>query len=273
MNFAPYTFTYDDFQSEDYGIRFAYFDTSEHTVLGGGYTYTNFYSKTGHRNIPISALQTEENIVSFEIEMMAENGLSEEDESVVYDKLFNNLSFKKLIVDNQQIVETQDSETQPIYYMNCLFADPERINAIMDGKVTTVGYRCNLILDSAWMWSDKTVEIQDIVDPGSYTIEVETQIKDYTYPTITIAVGSTGGTVSIVNNSDDDYTTSFESLSPATEIVMTPDYCKIDYTGTGSIWAKFYDKHFFRLIPGDNSVTISGDVESLKIEYKEAHIL
>lgn len=272
MNFAPYTFTYDDFQSKDYGIRFAYFDTSEHTVLGGGYTYTNFYSKTGHRNIPISALQTEDNIVSFEIEMMAENGLSDEDEAIVYDKLFNNLSFKTLIVDNQlsETEDNQQSETQPVYYMNCLFTDPERINAIMDGSVVTVGYKCNLILDSAWMWTDKTVEIQD---SESYTIKVETQIKDYTYPILTISVGSTGGTVSIVNNSDNDYTTSFESLSPATEIVMTPDYCKIDYTGTGSIWAKFYDKHFLRLIPGDNNITISGDVESLKVEYKEAHIL
>lgn len=261
MNFAPYTFMYDDFQSNDYGIRFAHFDTSEPVSVGGGFTYNMLYIKNGHRRIVTSANQTEDNCLEFEVEFMAENGLYPEDEDAVYDALFNKPDFKKLKIYTQ---------TDEPYYFNCLFTNPEKIQAIKNNSVVTVGYKCNLILDSAWMWTDKTVEIQD---SESYIINVKTQIKDYTYPILTIGVGSTGGTISIVNNSDNDYTTSFESLSPATEIVMTPEYCKIDYTGTGNIWAKFYDKHFFRLIPGKNTISISGDVESLKIEYKEAHIL
>lgn len=261
LEFAPHTFIYDGFYSEPFGLRFAHFDTSEPLSVGGGFTYNMLYIKNGHRRIVTSANQTEDNCLEFEVEFMAENGLYSEDEDTVYDALFNKPDFKKLQIYAQ---------TDELYYFNCLFTNPEKIQAIKNNRVATVGYKCNLVLDSSWMWKDNKVTLSG---SSPYRVNIETQIKDYTWPIVTIVTGNASGNIQIINMSDNDRITKFTDIPANSTIVMNPEYHTITFSGSGNIWHHFDIKHFLRMLPGKNDIAVTGNISSIKLEYKEAHIL
>ena len=101
-------------------------------------------------------------------------------------------------------------------------------------------------------------------------LAVDTDLKDYIYPKVTITTGSTGGDVTISNNSDSaSRLTSFEDLSANTEIIM---YEKIGMI-SGQNYSKFSNKNFVRLLDGDNRISILGDVVRIQFEWQNRRYL
>ena len=134
--------------------------------------------------------------------------------------------------------------------------------------------------ESTSYWDDLTQSLSEIEDEyveiatsGSTdiaTIDVDTDINDFTYPKVTFTMGSSGGDVIISNNSDDSARlTKFVGLSPNTTIIMKGD---INYI-SGQNYIKFTGRNFPRLVDGKNIFTVSGDVSSITFEFNNRRAL
>ncbi|MBP5463032.1 MAG: hypothetical protein J6Y20_13060 [Lachnospiraceae bacterium] len=117
---------------------------------------------------------------------------------------------------------------------------------------------------------DEYVEIATSGSTDIATINVDTDINDFTYPKVTFTMGSRGGDVIISNNSDDSTRlTKFVGLSPNTTIIMKGD---INYI-SGQNYIKFTGRNFPRLVDGENIFTVSGDVSSITFEFNNRRAL
>ena len=150
-------------------------------------------------------------------------------------------------------------------YLNCRFINPYRLE-YMSG---TVGYRVTLEADSGYWWQDPvtyTFALNHTVD-GDRTriiVPVDSDIDDYTYPTVTITMAQAGETVNIINNTDSDTRqTIFTNLSGGSHIVLKGD---INYV-SGQFYAKFYQQNFPRLLNGNNSIDVVGGISSISFTF------
>lgn len=92
----------------------------------------------------------------------------------------------------------------------------------------------------------------------------------YNRPTITFTTGSLGGDFSIINNSDTSGSISgreFKFIDLAPNETITVDNDKGIITSTsGSLLMNRFNKNFFRMIRGVNSLTISGSVTEFTLD-------
>jgi phage-related protein len=91
------------------------------------------------------------------------------------------------------------------------------------------------------------------------------------YPKVTIQTGSSGGDIQIINFTDDTTrATSFVSLSPNITLTMRGD--GINYI-SGDYYQKFSNKNFIRLLDGENTLNITGDVKKITFEFQNRRYL
>ena len=114
----------------------------------------------------------------------------------------------------------------------------------------------------------KTAEIGVIM--LMFTAGIDTDMEEYVYPKVTIQMGSSGGDVIIANNNDDSTRlTKFIGLGELATVVMKGE---LNYV-SGQYYEKFADRNFIRLLDGENTLTIIGDVESITFEYSARRVL
>lgn len=113
------------------------------------------------------------------------------------------------------------------------------------------------------------------------TINIDTDLDGYTYPTMIIYGGLTGGTFTLINYDDDSSrVTKFEGLSPGTPILLdsTVSRCGIadgnpTVSQNTSLYNKMTIKNFPRLMQGENQIGILGDVSRVIIIWNNRRFL
>ena len=113
---------------------------------------------------------------------------------------------------------------------------------------------------------------QIVIDENTnvLSVKVDTDIDGYTYPTIKLFVGAIGGTVGIVNVTDDeDRVTEFKGITPFSEVVI--DCTK--HTVSGGLYNKMSKKVFPRLLDGINNLEVSGDILSFEISWNNRRFM
>lgn len=182
--------------------------------------------------------------------------------------LFNRRKYEKFYIDTDDSLEYDSVEYVDALpkrlYLNCRFINPVKLE-YNDG---VVGYKAFLEADSCMWWQDaisKSFTLNnDSGDISSISITVDTDIDDYVYPKVTIMTGGQGGSIYIKNISDDGTRfTRFSELSPNTQIIMNGETNYI----SGQNYEKFYRQNFPRLVDGNNTIQIGGNVKTIKYEF------
>ena len=77
------------------------------------------------------------------------------------------------------------------------------------------------------------------------------------------------GSISIINQTDNNRTTSFSGLHAGEELTIDCS-SQIIISSERRLISEFFNKKFFRLVPGVNNIQVDGELEYLKITYSNA---
>lgn len=178
-------FSYNGTDSGIYGLKFAWIDTEQDMNMSALKTY-NYIKDNSTNSFKISHSKYE-SPHEFKIGLVAEKALTEFEVRKIYQEFFNHNCFKKLEFtryNGEQI------------HINCVLANPERIEGSLGGKYGTVGFNITVICDAPWGWTRKICYTPKLIykDIGNEmreaTIEIfnNSDINDYIYPDVEFKV-------------------------------------------------------------------------------------
>ena len=268
LNLDEKHFTYDGFDSREFSIIFAHVETSEYLSMIGSTETSTVFTRRNNRRYFIGD-RYESSPVEIEVEMvMDDDGYMPLNSRRKFEQaMFYKQEYKKLFIDLDDDVFGESYEfingVQRRFYLNCRFVNMSRIE---DGIGRTVGYRCTMECDTCMYHQEPVIET--FSQPTQIIINVDTDYSEYTYPKLTVDMSS-GGSLSIVNESDDEERiTGFSGLASG-EFVIDSRTNMI----SGNNYSKFTNKNFVRLINGENILSIDGNVESITVEYENYRYL
>ena len=156
-------------------------------------------------------------------------------------------------------------------YLNCRFINPEKIE---DGAGIR-GYKFTVECDSLMAWQDTITSTYPLSHDSEssnsvITVKTDSDLNDYIYPKVTITIGSSGGDITISNNTDNESRlTSFEGLTSNIELIMDGEFNYV----SGQNFEKFSDRNFIRLLDGENKINVVGDITSITFEWNNRRYL
>ena len=268
LNFDEKHFTYDGFNSREFSVIFAHVETSEYLSMLGETETTTMFNRRNNRRYFIGD-RYENAPVEIEVEMVLDDdGFMPLNERRKFEHaMFYKQEYKKLFIDLEDDVFGETYEfvngIQRRFYLNCRFTNMVRIE---DGIGRTVGYKCTMECDTCMYHQEPVIET--FSQPTQIIIDVDTDYAEYTYPKVTVEMSGSGD-LSIVNTSDDpDRVTGFTGLSSGSFIIdgRTNMISNNNYS-------KFSDKNFIRLINGENIISVTGNVESITVEFENYRYL
>lgn len=250
-------FKYAGEESEPYGLRLANVETKELTSLYGETESITIFNKRQRRWHHIGNAYDKAQL-SFEIDIVSDRYIQRIDARSIQKWLFNQSGYKRLYVFNS-------SEHQDDIYLNCRFVNPERIETASG----LIGFRCTVECDSDMAWQEPITKSFSFTDSTvdsnrQVNLTLDTDINDFTYPRVTIMTGDAGGDITVINHTDDDYRqTTIEDLPANTSVILDGSYNYI----TSGYYAFFNGRNFPRLLDGENTLSIMGDVRSISFEW------
>ena len=268
-------FQYGSGNSQMYGLIIAHAETSHENRASGSIETVNIFSKREKRNL-FAKDDYSDSPISFDVELLSDSDepLTQEAQRAIQKWLFYQQGYWPLYLDS---FDDLDDENQELVdgvlkgaYLNCRFTNPEKVY----GNGGVFGYKATLEADSPLAWQDAndlTVTLTGGAGANAaFTLTIDTDLKDYTYPKVTITTGNTGGNITIANNSDSaTRLTGFTGLSPNTSIVMSEKIGMV----SGQNYSKFSNKNFIRLLDGNNQFSVIGDVVSIRFEWQNRRYL
>lgn len=266
-------FEYADQSSRKYDLIIAMVDTEEFRSIAAEMSSHLIYNKKNTRHYIVG--NDYSSPTSFDVNIITDEGqvLSNQRRREIERWLFNRANYRKLYLDladdeYDETGELIDGELKRLY-LNCRFLNPERL--YYNGGI--VGYKATLEADSPMWWQDAITKEFD-VDTNtavSYTISVDTDLDDYTYPVITFRTNPSGNAGFIWTNSTDSDArlTRFSGLYNG--ILVTVDSAN-NYV-SGQNYQKMATRNFPRLLNGDNTIIVTADITSLSITYNNRRFL
>lgn len=268
-------FSYNGRSSREFGLMIANAETKRNTKLSGEIESSVVFGKKAIRNY-FACDDYSDSPLSIDVEILCDEDqiLNVPTQREIKKWLFYMQGYGKLFIDleddpygeNYELVDGQ----QKRIYLNCRFTNPERV----EGNGGICGYRATLEADSPLAWQEKvdaTITLTGGTNANAVsTLSIDTDLRDYTYPKVTITTGESGGDIIIANNTDDaTRLTKFVGVSANTQIVMNNE---IGYV-SGQNYSKFAIKNFVRLLDGDNAISTVGDIVSIKFEWQNRRYL
>ena len=269
-------FRYGGKNSSDYRIILAHIETEHDFHISGAIETVGMFSKRGIKKY-FTRDDYSESSISFDVEFVVDDDicLSLVEQRMIEKWLFYSQGFMPLYLDRRDDYDGENIETingnDVELYLNCRFTHPEKI----EGNGGIVGFRAVLEADSPFAWQDGVYASfqYNNTTPSFNTVETihtDTDINDYIYPRVTIHVSSSGGDITISNNSDDpSRLTVFRSVPANATIIMNQELGMI----SGDYYKKFSSKNFIRFLDGDNRISIAGDINTIKFEWQNRRYL
>lgn len=269
-------FEYSGVSSRLYSLIIVNANTSRMVQLVGQKEGVTIYSKSANKRYLIDD-DYSSSPITFDVEIITDSDrcLEPVERRQIEKWLFNHRNYRKLYMD---IADDEYGETYEYIdgvrkrnYLNCRFINPEKL----EGNGGIIGYKATLEADSNMFWQDAITKSYVVYNgsesaTSNITVSIDTDMDEYIYPKVTIQMGSSGGNVTIANNTDDNTRfTKFVGISPFASIVMKGE---LNYV-SGQYYEKFSDRNFIRLLDGDNIFTVMGDVESITFEYSARRVL
>lgn len=268
-------FTYAGISSLADHLILANVDTSRYQQIAGETKSNTVFSRRGNR-LYYTGTDFSDSPVSFEADIVTEDGspIPSGDIRRIEKWLFNAPGYRKLYIDECDLYTAARAEyvngVEKRLYLNARFSNASAI----EGNGGIVGYSCTVECDSLMAWQDAIItEVTTGLAAGGNTIvdiTVDSDLKDYIYPKITFQMGSSGGNLTVANNSDDESRlTVFSSLPVSANFVMNS---ATNYISGGN-YIRFSGKNFIRLVDGVNHLSIIGNLQKIIVEYQNRRYL
>ena len=262
MGFYATSFSYDNVPSETYNLSIASIDDSGGVVGNGSGDVTIIEQFVFGRTVPYFFGVQYDNKLTFPVSFYSQTEITALDASLIQYWLFGNQQYKKLSIIQQDMDQV---------YFNCIFTEPETIR--FGNKI--YGFSANCVCDSPFAWQyPKTVEylFAGMFTNDTVTFYNDNHYKGYLYPELTIYMPPKGRTFQIVNASDNDRMFEFEDLTGGDVIHVNNDLCILT-ANSGDLLLPKFNKNFFRLVPGLNTLHVYGHIDKLNITYQYARRL
>lgn len=149
-------------------------------------------------------------------------------------------------------------------YFNCILSEP---------TITTVGnyaytFRCTVTCDAPWAWEwPQTYSVGKIANNGTFEFDNISDDNYYMYPKISFT--TTGTSCGIINVTDKNNGPTFKDLIAGETITMDSDRCILT-SSRDVLRLSNMTGCFLRLVPGVNTIKITGGINSMTIEYQNA---
>lgn len=272
-NFDNNFFIYNDVDSQYFNnLRFLRIETEPTKKMGGDATYKKIKAYGQHTD-EIQEIHYETPI-SFDFEMVAEDVLSDEQVREIFQSYFDLSDYANLYID--------DPEWADLHF-ECTMNEIEKIEKGLNNQFGVVGFKGVITCNSPFLYegngdSDLFTTTYKISD-GTLAIGTailfnnDSDSKDYEYPTITVKSGLTGGILTIENTTDASRKT---IIGTATNPVIPSETIIIDQkTGLVTPTTNYqkFNKLYFRILPGINSLKVTGDVIEFSFSYKKARVM
>lgn len=278
MNLSGSHFEYCGVSSRKYNLVFARANTSEFTQAVGNITSNFIFNKKTKQKHYIGE-NFEDSPIQFDAEIMKwgckDEVIHTQERRDIEKWLFHRPGYNKLYVDlaDDTFAETVElvDGYQKRLYMNCRFINPEKIE---DGAGLR-GYKFTVECDSCMAWQDAVISEHSLAHTSAnstsiISVNVDTDIRDYTYPKVTMLIGNIGGDIAVINHSDsDERITSFVHVYPNSEIIMDGNMNYI----SGQNFDRFKNRNFVRLLDGENRFSVTGNVSKIKFEWNNRRYL
>lgn len=265
--FAGNYFSYNGVNSEQYELAILIVNEEQNKKIGGELDYTSFYNRYDGRS-EITYAAPSETEFEFPIEICRYNDKSitfAEHQSICKD-FFNSPTYKKLIIQNP--------EYQNMYF-NCYMRDVE---VIMAGN-QHIGYKTTVVCDTHYLWGDKNYDYILNGNSLSVTHYNATALPFYTYINTYITIGSSGGNITLTRTSDKGIDTiTFSDVPANSTISLTYNPKNVTCSNEGYNKTLFtanskWNQKWLRFTQGNNTLTTSGDIKTLKLNYKIGRVL
>lgn len=258
-------FIYDDVYSSKYNLAILEIETESLKSAEGEVEYfSSFFPATKQRYL--TGLSREQAPLEFEVEIVSESGFCIEVEREIKRWLFNSPTFKKLYIDPEDDREAEfiNGEVKR-QYLECIFTNPHKLE-YAEG---TVGWRCTCLCSSSMaIQEDVTITYTDFTE--DITINVDTDIDDYVYPYLVIEVDNSTNDISIINKTDNNRAMTIQN--PTATLVLYTDCAmgSIITSANVSYYDHIANQRFLRLLPGDNILSVSDNVSSIKFTWQNS---
>lgn len=260
MAFWGYTFIFKNIPSETYNLYISSPDGGMIQTAGSG--DVELLTQKVFRNPKPYLLGVQQSpVLSFDVQFTSPDELMVEDIRQIQAWLFGQSEYQKL--------QVQQFDMSDVYF-NCFITSPQiiKVGNVIKGIAGTV------ICDSPFAWSFPKTATRNYTSLADETIVINNTSDNnyYTYPTILATVDTFGGDFSITNNTDNGRVFSFTDLLQD-EVLTIDNERSIITSSTGLRRLSNFNKNWFRLVRGVNSLTIFGNVSQLKFTYSPARKL
>lgn len=268
MNIYGCHFTYSGVDSNTYSLIIANVNTSINDKSAGDVSGEYIYRKSD-KTFKLLGDDYSGSQMVFDVDIITEDEhiLSNADRRAIEKWLFNKQTFRKLYIDknDDQLGESYEdiNGEEKRLYMMCRFINPQKI----DVGCGVVGYSATIECDSGLLWQDEityTYTATASSTSGTFSITVDTDLNDYTYPEVVITTSDGCEQFSIVNQTDGQYReTSFAGMTGPDVIRMNGALGFVDRNH----YTYFSGLNFIRLLDGENVFTYSGGIESISFTW------
>lgn len=204
--------------------------------------------------------------LEFEVEIIGEEGYCSVHERAIKNWLFNSPAFKEFYIDPEDDKEAEYvNGTIKRQYLECVFCNPEKIE-YAEG---TVGWRCTCMCSSTMAIQEK-VEVTANSFSSDITLNVDTDIQDYVYPYLVITCGNTKADVTITNKSDNNRAMQIKDAAANAVLYADCAIGTIVNNANTEYYNKLVNQRFLRLVPGENIISVTGGVSSIKFTWNNA---
>jgi len=260
MAFYGSDFMFDGKPSRLYGLFLANFDSSMIKSPAGS-DIEAFKRYTYRRARPYLYGVSPTPVLEFPITIVSHQYIDATTRSLIEAWLFGHKGYKKF--------QPIQSDLSNVYY-NCLLKNPK---SVFVGNLQ-MGIECTVEADAPWGWltektTTKTFAGSSLVN-DTFSFYNSSADNDYLYPELIITTNVSGCNISITNNTDSGRVFSFSDVA-ANEVLTVDNDRQIISSSTGltNRLGKF-NKKWFRLLPGNNNITVAGGISSIDIVHQFA---
>jgi hypothetical protein len=258
VSFYAKSFVYDSIASENFNIEIANTDSGNGIISSPGSGKISILESYIYRRpVPFFLGIHFDSRLSFPVSFFSPDEINALDISYIQSWLFSKSQYKSLVIIQPDLDET---------ILNCIFTDPTILRA--GNIIYGISGLCEVNSQFAYTYP-KTVTYNYSTPPSSSLITFfnNSHYSGYLYPSMTLTMNSTGGSVTIINASDADREFTFTSLSP-NEILTINNDLGIVTSSLNVLRIANFNKKFLRFIPGLNQLYVTGDISKLVLTYQ-----
>lgn len=268
--FHASNFIFDGTPSHLFDLKIINFTGGE-VFSGKGSSNVNIYTqRTFRKSAPYYLGRSEEPVLEFELTFGRHTEVSAKERSIISAWLFGRAGYKKL--------EILQDDLQGAWF-NCFLTEP---TSIYIGNMN-YAFTCKVICDSPYAYSPQKMLTYSWQSLGStyetlnFEIYNNSSEDNYLYPNLEFTFKSSGSNMQITNHTDGSRVFSFYDVTEAPIIDIEDDYLTITVnndlqmieTSSNELVLDYFNKNWFRLLPGNNVLTMYGQITLMNIIYNE----